>query len=180
MAKLRSASAYRRIKRAYTRHSKRRAKSYVKGAPDIRIVHYDLGEKTRDFPYELQLIATDNIQIRDNALEAARQTAVRHMESVAKTDWSMKIRAVPHHILREKPLATGAGSDRFSQGMSMAFGKPYGHAAQVKRGKILISFFTIKEKLHIAKEAARKAAAKLPISRLIRTIECATGKEITA
>jgi len=180
MAKLRAAKAYRRIKRPYTRTSRLRSKDYVKGAPDSKIAQFDMGDRTKTYPYELQMTSSRPIQIRDNALEAARQTAVRYLELFAKTGWAMKLRAVPHHIIRENPLATGAGADRFQQGMSQSFGNPIGHAAQVLQGKILFSIYMEKEKIPFAIEAARKARSKLPMRCHVKVFEVATGKEITA
>ena len=169
MAKrLRAAKAYRRIKRAYTRTSKKKKKSFIRGAPGIRVIMYDSGEKKRKFPFAVDLVATREIQLRDNALEAARQTVVRYLTTnVGKTGFLVKIRAVPHHILRENPLATGAGADRLSQGMKAAFGKAIGHAAQVSKGKVVISIYLEEKDIQFGKIAAKKASSKLPLKCLI-------------
>ena len=180
MAKLRSASAYRRLKRAYTRHSRVRAKSFIKGAPGKRVVLYDMGNVRRKFPYEVQLISLKNQNLRDNAIESGRMTTVRYMDKTAgKEMYNIKVRAVPHHILRENPLATGAGADRFQTGMSMSFGKPIGHAAQVRKGKIIFSIGVEKQHIVAAKEACRKAKSKFGIRCSILTKELATGKITT-
>jgi len=180
MAKLRAANAYRRLKRSYTRHSRVRAKSFIKGAPGRRVVLYDMGNIRRKFPFEVQLVSLKNQNLRDNAIEAGRMTTVRHMDKTAgKELYNLKVRAVPHQILRENPLATGAGADRFQTGMSMSFGKPIGHAAQVKKGKILFSIGVEKQHTAAAKEACRKAKSKFGIRCAILTKEIATGK-ITA
>ena len=168
MAKLREASAYRRVKRPYTRTSRVRSKNYIKGAPHIRVTQYDMGEKGAKFPYEVQVVSSTEIQVRDNALEAARQVIVRVMESASKTGWAAKVRAVPHHIIRINPLATGAGADRFQQGMKLAFGRPEGHAAQVYKGKVLFSIYTSEDKINLAKTAARKAKSKMPMHCLVK------------
>ena len=102
MAKLRTARAYRRIKRPLTKHSKLRALDYVKGAPYPKVAQYDMGELSKKFPFELQVIAAVSTQLRDTAIEAGRQAAIRHLDLFAKGGWAMKVRAVPHHILREK------------------------------------------------------------------------------
>ncbi|MFH0868676.1 MAG: 50S ribosomal protein L16 [archaeon] len=180
MAKLRTARAYRRIKRPLTRHSKLRALDYVKGAPYPKVAQYDMGELTRrKFPFELQVVTAVNAQLRDTALEAGRQAAVRYLDTNAKGGWIMKVRAVPHHILREKPLATGAGADRFQQGMTLSYGQPAGHAAQVKAGKPVFSFYFDREKLDFMKEAARKSITKLPVHCRIKVFDLATNKEVT-
>ena len=102
MAKLRAAKSYRRVKRAYTKISKLRNKAYIKGAPHIRVAQYDTGNPNLKYTHEVQVLSTEYIQVRDNALEAARQTAVRHMElNAAKDGYLMKTRAVPHHVVRE-------------------------------------------------------------------------------
>lgn len=180
MAKLRAANAYRRIKRPNTRTSRVRAKSFVKGAPGKRIVLYDMGNIRKKFPFEVQLVSQKNQQVRDNALEAARMTTVRHLEKAAGKDmYNFKVRTVPHHILRENPLATGAGADRFQTGMSLSFGKPIGHSAQVYKGKVLLSIGVEKQHISAAKEAVRKARAKLGFRCSILTKDISTGKIIS-
>ena len=172
MAKLRQAVAYRRIKRPYTRTSRVKSKAYIKGAPNIKIAQYDMGDK-KIYPYDVQIVSAKNIQVRENALEAARQVMVRTIELVAKTGWSMKLRAVPHHIFRLNPLATGAGADRFQMGMSQSFGRPEGHAAQCFKGKILFSIYVLEENLTVAKLAAKKATSKFPMHCLIKVLKTA-------
>ena len=179
MAKLRSASAYRRVKRPYTRTSRVRSKSYIKGAPGRRIVHYDMGNLRKKFPIEINLVSKKKQQLRDNAIEAARMSAVRHLNlKIGAENYNLKIKVVPHHILRENPLATGAGADRFQTGMSKAFGKPIGNAAQVKIGKQLFTISTSKKDIQHAKEACRKAKAKMGLKCSIEVREKATGKLI--
>jgi large subunit ribosomal protein L10e len=164
MAKLRAAKAYRKSKRPYTRTSKRKKKGFIKGAPNVRVVMFDSGDKQRTFPYEVQLISSRELQVRDNALESARQTAVRYLSGViGKLSFLLKIKAVPHQIIREHPLATGAGADRFSQGMSHPYGKSIGHAAPVKYGKIIIGIYLEKKNVAFGKIAAKKASSKLPM-----------------
>ena len=112
MARLRKAVAYRRLERPYTRHSKFNKLSYVRGRPVSRVVHYNMGDLKTEFPCKVILRSNADLQIRDNALESARQTSNRFMEkNVGKTSYCMSIRIYPHHILRENPLASGAGAD---------------------------------------------------------------------
>jgi large subunit ribosomal protein L10e len=165
--KLRQAVAYRRVKRPYTRTSRVRSKAYIKGAPQIRIAQYDMGDKL-SYPYEVQMLSTRPIQIRDNAIEAARQVIVRHMEKEAKTGWNAKVRVVPHHIIRMNPLATGAGADRFQRGMSKSFGRPEGHAAQIRKGTVLFSVYVPENLVALAKDAVGRARAKFPMHSVVR------------
>jgi large subunit ribosomal protein L10e len=119
----------------------------------------------KEFEYTLEVLSKSTLQIRDNALEAARQTSNRVLEArIGKSNFKYKIMVYPHHILRENPLAAGAGADRMSTGMKFSFGKPIGIAAQIKKGKTLFLLKVNKEHLEPAREALRKASSKLPCS----------------
>ena len=127
MARLRKFCAYRRLERPYTRVSKFREKSFIRANPNIAIVRFDMGDPTKKFQYQLDLISKDDLQIRHNALESARMTCNRLLENqVGKKSYYLKVRVYPFHILRENPLAAGAGADRMSTGMKHSFGKPIG------------------------------------------------------
>ena len=165
MAKKRKFCAYRGLERPYTRFSKFKKMSYVKAKPVCRIVRFVVGPSTKKFQYILSLIAKSSLQIRDNALESARLSSNRILEgSLGKTGFRMTIRAYPHHILRENPLAAGAGADRMSTGMQKSFGKTIGVAAQVKKGKPIFSVEVDKNGLDLAKKALKRASCKLPCS----------------
>lgn len=166
MAKIRKAVSYRRIERPYTRISKFRKKNYVRVRPHSVITRFDIGETKKDvyqFPVIFDLVAKKSLQIRHNAIESARQTSNRLLEKEAgKIGWHLKIRLFPHHILRENPLASGAGADRMSTGMQRSFGKPISTAAQVHEGQPLITLGVVKDKIEVAKKALKRAASKLP------------------
>ena len=74
-------------------------------------------------------------------------------------------------MLRENKIAQGAGADRISEGMRHAFGKAVGTAARVKRGQALITLKVKHSGITAAKEALRKAGAKLPTPIRIRITE---------
>merc|ERR1712050_362336 len=57
-------------------------------------------------------------------------------------------------------MGSCAGADRLSTGMRGAFGKPYGTAARVHIGQVLVSIRTKDEKVQIAAEALRRARFK--------------------
>ena len=65
-------------------------------------------------------------------------------------------------MLRENPIAAGAGADRFSTGMQKAFGKPIGIAAQIKRGQVIFQLSIDKANLALGKSALERASKKLP------------------
>ncbi|MEK6967064.1 MAG: 50S ribosomal protein L16 [Nanoarchaeota archaeon] len=168
MARMRKGIAYRKLERPNTRISKFRTLSYVRIDPHIKIPRFVMGEPNKKFGYTLDLISKSSVQIRQESIESARQTSSRYLEkNLAKTDFYMKIRIYPFHILRENPLAAGAGADRMSTGMQRSFGKPIGVAAQVKKGQIIFSLSVDKNSLPVARKALRRAATKVPCSCLI-------------
>lgn len=172
MAKLRKWVSYRTLERPYTRISKYRKKGFIKVKPNIKITRYVMGNAQRTFTYELLLVAKTNLQIRHNAIESARQTGNRLLESkLGKENYMMMIRKYPHHIVRENPLASGAGADRLSTGMAHSWGKPIGSAAQVKKGEPVFEVECDKAGIEKAREALRRCAHKLPNSYAITVVE---------
>lgn len=161
---IRPARAYRYFSGpAYTR------REYVKGVPEVRVTFFDMGNPKGDFPVEMSLISQESGQIRHNALEAARIATNRLLEVKAgKDNYHFKIRVYPHQILRENPMATGAGADRISDGMALAFGRPIGTAARISRGQKLMSVRIAGEFALVSKEALRRASLKLSLpSRIV-------------
>lgn len=163
MARLRKAIAYRRLERPYTRFSKYRKKNFVRSRPVCRVVRFDMGDEKKTYDHKLDLIAKASLQIRDNAIEAARQSGNRLLEKIlGKGNYQFKIRIYPHHILRENPLASGAGADRMSTGMAHSFGKVIGIAARVKEGQPLATLSVNKGQLVTARKALKRFSQKLP------------------
>ncbi len=184
MAKLRKGIAYSktfvrnkgakkvRLERAYTRKSKYRSKSFIRAAPRNRIIRFEGGNIKKKFEYQLDLVSKELVQIRDNAVEAARQTSNRFLErNVGKTEFFSKIRIYPHHVLRENPLASGAGADRMSTGMKKSFGKNIGIAARVKVGQVLWTLKVNKPHVEFARKALLKFSHKLPCKCAIQSKE---------
>lgn len=170
MAKLRKFSAYRRVERPYTRTSKYRNKSYVRNRPNSKVVRYTMGNKQKEYPYSVKLFARENVQIRHNALEAGRQTANRAMEARAgKGNFRFNIKIFPHHILRENPLASGAGADRMSTGMKKSFGKAVGVAAQVEMQQVIAEMHVEKHHVKAARRALSRFTHKMPCRTRLQT-----------
>jgi large subunit ribosomal protein L10e len=172
MARIRKFAAYRRLERPYTRISKFKKKSYIKANPRVGIIKFAMGNPKKKFPYQLELVSKQDLQIRGNALESARMSCNRVLESrVGKTGYHFKVRVYPFHILRENPLAAGAGADRFSTGMKHSFGKAIGNAARIKKGKAILSVGVNKPNIKTAREALKRAQGKLPCSCTIQLKE---------
>ncbi len=174
MAKLRKFVAYRRLERPYTRFSKYRKKGFVKARPGKKVIKYDMGDLKPDrnkFGVILKVISKNDVQVRSNAIEAARIQALRILEgNLGKAGFYFRIKMVPHHVLRENPLAAGAGADRLSTGMKHSFGKPIGTASQVKKGKEILELWVPKNKEKLGRKVLEAALKKLPLKgTIIRT-----------
>lgn len=170
MAKLRKGCCYSKIERPYTRKSKKRELSYVRGAPYPKITIFDMGnlQAKASFPYAVKLLAKKDVQIRHNALEAARISVHKELTiAMGEQNFYFKLKPYPHHVLREHAMAAGAGADRFQQGMAHSFGKPVGLAAQIRKGQEFMIVYTNKENIDKAKIALRQACCKTPIKGLI-------------
>ena len=80
--------------RAYTR------KDYIRKIPGSRIVQYDMGNLSGDFPLKVTLVVKESAHLSHNALEAARIASQQvHAEKVRKDGLPSKNRVYPHHIV---------------------------------------------------------------------------------
>jgi len=148
---------YRHIKgKAYTR------KEFIGGIPGSRLSQLVIGDLKSTFPVAIHLVAEESCQVRNQALEAARISANRHIAKLAGNAYRLMIRLYPHHVLRENKIAVGAGADRISDGMRHSFGTPVGTAARVKAGMKILTIFTTEPNIPHAREALRKGGSKLP------------------
>ncbi len=168
MAKLRKWVAYRKIERSYCRYAKKvRKKAFVKSRPGKKVIKFDMGDLkggADQFPLLLQLTSKDAAQVRANAIEAARQTSLRKLEEkLGRQGFHFKILMVPHHTIRENPLAAGAGADRLSTGMKHSFGKTIGTAARVEKGKVVMELALPAKEENFGREILARASKKLPI-----------------
>lgn len=148
---------YREVKgQPYTR------KKFVKGFPPPKITKFTMGDTQSEFEYEVRLIAQKEVQIRHNALEAARVTANRNLMKTLVKDYCLRIIPYPHVILRENKMLFGAHADRLQDGMKKSFGKPIGTAARVDKNQTIITANVNAQGVETAKKALKRACAKLP------------------
>ena len=171
MAGLRKGRSYVKVKRAYTRKSKFKTKAFIKAIPPHKIARFKMGDLLKKFNYVIELTPKKELQIRHNALESVRQVVNRKLGILLGNNYLFQIRVYPHHILREHKMLTGAGADRMSPGMSNAFGKPVGVAAQLKKGQPIFSISVDKENIDKAKAAMELAKPRLSGSYLINIKE---------
>jgi len=149
---------YRKVKgQAYTR------KKYMRGSPPPKITKFTMGDPTGSFEYQAFLIAQKEVQIRHNALEAARVATNRILSEKLGNSYLLRILPYPHAVLRENKMIFGAHADRLQDGMRRAFGKPVGTAARVKSNQPVLVVNVNESGLEAAKEALKRGEAKLPV-----------------
>ena len=162
---LRPGRCYTEIRnKPYTRVSQRTPRrSYVKGVPASKIHQFETGSYKQDHPVKFYLVSGNDVQIRSNALESARQVITKYLTNkLGENNFFLKVLVYPHHVLRHNPMATGAGADRYSQGMRRSFGKPLSQAARVMKGQKIIYASAPQNSEPIVKEALDRAIKKLP------------------
>ena len=150
---------------AYTRVSGNPGDSFITGIPASKINLYDMGNLTAEFNTELSIASERDIQVRHNAMEAARIIVQKNLEkTLGVSNFHFKVRTYPHHVLRENVMATGAGADRVQQGMRQAFGKPVGRAARVHTGQRVFTVYFNDNPVTVkfVKKVLRIAMKKLP------------------
>ena len=162
MAKLMRAVAWRRLERPYTRKSKYRKKDFIGGVPTNKIIKYVMGNQSKEYTHRIVMKSKVPIQLRHNAIESARKTSNKHLERKAPLNYVLKIKVYPHHVLRNNPLAAGAGADRMSTGMKHSFGKPVGIAARVYENQEVMEVLVNENRVEVAKQALHRARKKFP------------------
>ncbi|MHB1830540.1 MAG: 50S ribosomal protein L16 [Candidatus Micrarchaeaceae archaeon] len=163
MSKLRPARSVRNIlSQSWSRYSVRKPKkNYIKSLPHTNLMVFNMGMDKPNYDLLLTLNSDQNVQLRSNALEAARQVANKHLERELVNNFYFTVLTYPHNVIREKKRATGAGADRLSQGMSMSFGSPSSIAARVKVGQSILRIRTVASAKDVARKALKRASSKL-------------------
>jgi large subunit ribosomal protein L10e len=140
-----------------------RTKKYVRGIPGSKIVMYDMGNKSKEFPVEVHLVAEEACQVRHMAIEAARQAVNRALlKRIGRDNFHFRVRLHPHHVLRENKMMAFAGADRMQDGMRRSFGKPADRAARIGAGTEMLTVKIEPRNIKTAMFCLEKASSKLP------------------
>ncbi len=160
--KLRPARCVRGLKsQPWARYSvKKPRKNYIKALPHTSLLVFKMGSE-KEYENTIALESDQYVQLRSNALEAARQVANKHLESNLVNDYKFRILVYPHSVIREKKRAMGAGADRISQGMTLSFGSPSSVAARVYKNQRIFEVKINSQNKNIGREAMKRAASKL-------------------
>src|ERR671920_1495406 len=136
-------------------------RQYISGKPQIKIARFSSGEAKSNYDYKVELLATAKIQIRHNALEAARLAANKTMAKAGETTFFSTLKVYPHVILRENKMIATAGADRLQEGMRRAFGKSTGLAARIRPGQVIFEAYVTAANLELAQDGFKTAASKI-------------------
>ncbi|MBS3081255.1 50S ribosomal protein L16 [Candidatus Pacearchaeota archaeon] len=165
----RRASAYSKKKPVvYTRRSKKQQKSYIKTIPPQKIVKFNMGDyqgfEQGKFKFKIALVSDENVQIRDLALEAVRQSLNKDLAKALPGNFFLRCDVYPHNILRNNRIFSGGSKgERIQTGMKHSFGSPEGRAAIVKKGKSVFTvYFSGEENIPKVREFFRKVKPKIP------------------
>jgi large subunit ribosomal protein L10e len=141
---------------------------YIHGAPPPKISKFMMGDLKTKFEYMVSLVAQAPVQVRHNALEAARVAANKVLfDALGETGYKIHLRVYPHIILRENRMIATAGADRLQEGMRRSFGKPTGRAARIKAGQSILDIYVNSNALENARQALRVGSTKLPVACVI-------------
>jgi large subunit ribosomal protein L10e len=147
MASVRKAAAYsKRNPVTNTRRSKKQQKSYVKTVPPQKIVKFNMGDykgfEKDKYKIRVTLSTAENIQIRDLALEAIRQSLNKDLTKFFQKQFYMRVNVYPHNILRNNRIFSGGSKgERVQTGMKHSFGSSEGRAAVIKKGKPIFTVY---------------------------------------
>lgn len=144
-------------------------REFIAGSPQSKIAKFT-GGATGDYDFKLELISNGKVQVRHNALEAARLAANKVMSEIGETAFYSLLKVYPHVVLRENKMIATAGADRLQEGMRRAFGKAIGLAARVTPGQVILELHVKADALEKAKIAMKTAASKLPMTTGINII----------
>lgn len=150
-------------KPAWTRFSRSKPrKSYIKAMPHQDITQFRMGVQKPDYNTTFRLISQNDMQIRDNALESARQAVNKYLEKTMLGNFYFVIRVFPHQVIRENKMIAGAGADRLQKGMRQSFGRPTDKAARVRKNQEIFTIRAYRDKTAAVGSAIGRALKKLP------------------
>ena len=162
---------------AWTRYSRSKPrKSYIRSMPHRHLTRYRFGSDKSEYDRAYLLVATQDVMLRDNALESARQVINRYLDRTMQGNYFFMVRIYPHHIIRENKMVAGAGADRIQKGMRRAFGRPTMVAARVKKGTPIFEVRTFSSNEKDVGVAYKRARMKLSGRFRVDTLDLTNSK----
>src|SRR5438093_10958295 len=112
------------------------SKKFAPGAPNTKVARFTVGKSRPDYDYLVQLVSEGRVQIRHNALEAARVACNKKLVLLGGENYFLKVVVYPHFVLRQTKMIATAGADRLQDWMRKALGKEIGMATRVEIGSV--------------------------------------------
>jgi len=167
---IRKALAYSKRKvTAYTRKSmKVKNKNYIKAVPNQKVTKFNMGNTKKytrgEFKNFMTMYSLINCQIRDMALESARQFLNNQIQKKLVDNYYLACKKYPHQVIREnKVFSGGSKGERVGTGMSMSFGTTVYRSAYVRVGEpIFVVGFQNKKDIEFIRGLCKSVASKLP------------------
>lgn len=167
MALRKAASYSKKYTRPYTRNSRRKNKAFIKTIPYTKVAKFTIGDlkgyREGKYKFSVALVAIQQIQIRDTAIEAGRMHVHKILDEHLPGEYFMSVKVHPHHFLRNNKTSGVAGADRLSTGMSHSFGVIEGRAALLPANKEIF-FVALKDEkgARLTRDAMESIRAKMP------------------
>jgi len=159
-------------KRQFTPYTRRsihvKSKNYIKAVPNQKVTKFNMGNVSRfnkgEFKNFITIYSTINVQIRDMALEAARQFLNNQLTRKFMDNYYFACKPYPHQIIREnKTFSGGSKGERVQSGMSHSFGTSMYRSACLKAGSpIYIIGYTNKKDTTAVRDLCKSVSSKLP------------------
>ena len=147
---------------SWARYSVRKPrKNFIRALPHTSVQVFNSGVDKPEYVLRAVLTPEQHVQLRSNALEAARLAALHKLTEAIPESFYLKLLVYPHNVIRENKMASGAGADRVSRGMTLSFGRPTSVAARIRKTQSVLMIKTAKENRTVAVTALKKAAKKL-------------------
>ena len=168
---IRKAKAYSKNKLTHYTRKSRKVKNlnYIKAVPNQKVSKFYMGNTKKhargEFKHFITVSTLINCQIRDMALEAARQMINNQLtKMLMEVNYSFVCKPYPHQVLREnKTFSGGSKGERVQSGMAHSFGTTMYRSAVVKVGSpVFIISFNDKKFINPVRHLAKSASAKLP------------------
>ena len=168
---IRRAKAYSKGKiTAYTRKSQKvKHLNYIKAVPNQKVSKFNMGNTKRnargEFKYTMTIFSEINCQIRDMALEAARQFLTNQLTKLLmEANFYMACKPYPHQVIREnKTFSGGSKGERVQSGMAHSFGTTMYRSAVVRAGEaVFVIGYSDKKYTDAIRKLCKSASPKLP------------------
>jgi large subunit ribosomal protein L10e len=148
---------------------KSKSKNYIKAVPNQKISKFNMGSPKKqargEFKHFITIYSEINCQIRDMALEAARQMMNNQLtKMLMEANYYMACKPYPHQVIREnKTFSGGSKGERVQSGMAHSFGTTMFRSAVIKAGEpIFIIGYLDKKHTDAIRSLCKSAGAKLP------------------